>query len=216
MKTSITNLTIVATLGALLVTSNAMAIGPGSLGSKTNRSGQGFKKSGPSKSLSINGGHISIHNSGKHVDIHGSGKHLVINKSFDSYSHGHCSGSTVVYAPPVVNYTPSYVEPCHREVVYSAPTTVVNYQPETPVYEEPEYVTPGLQPVNSAYVVEPGDSFYEVSLKMYRTSDAAEGIAMFNRMPLDAGLRPGMLLHIPSISADGELSPANAPPAGVQ
>jgi hypothetical protein len=70
-----------------------------------------------------------------------------------------------------------------------------------------------FEPFHSNYVVEPGDSFYEVSLKEYATSGNARFIAQFNGMPQSAALTPGQILQVPSISASGQLSASRAPTA---
>src|SRR5262249_29420438 len=120
---------------------------------------------------------------------------------------------------PSVEYNPrmfaNYGPPREEENFDRERTLVVNYNSMVPD-DESEFDEPGLEPIRSSYIVEPGDSFFEVSLKMYRTSAAARAIAMFNRMPMRTELEPGQRLRIPSISADGELSRSDAPPARVR
>ncbi len=210
MKTSTINLTLVATLAALVMASSAFAKGPG---------GFSMNNFGGNKRVSFNGNSVSVQGNGKHIamkpgriSIQDNGKHIKINHGSFERTYGSDCQSNVVYSSPPVNYQPH----CQQEVTYSQPTTYVNYQPEAPAYDPTEYVTSGLEPVNSSYIIEPGDTFYEVSLKMYRTSDAAEAIAMYNRIPLNVSLRPGTVVYLPSISADGELSRSAAPPAPVR
>ncbi len=69
------------------------------------------------------------------------------------------------------------------------------------------------EPFHSSYVVLPGDSFYEISLKEYATSSNAKYIAQFNHLPQTAALTPGQVLRLPSISATRQLSPSRAPAA---
>lgn len=69
------------------------------------------------------------------------------------------------------------------------------------------------EPFHSTYVVLPGDSFYEISLKEYATSSNAKYIAQFNNLPQTAALTPGQVLRLPSISATRQLSPSRAPAA---
>ncbi len=70
-----------------------------------------------------------------------------------------------------------------------------------------------FEPFHSSYVVLPGDSFYEVSLKEYGTSANARFIAQFNNMPQSAALVLGQTLMLPSISANGMLTQSRAPAA---
>ena len=220
MKTSTTNLTLIATLAFLTTASSVFAIGPGRLsmnnlgGSKRLPISGGRSSYGSSNHSEMKSDRVSVQSSGKHISIgsgrisvHGGGKHIEINNgSYDSSYGSHCH-SNVVYSTPTV---------IHEEVTYSPPAVPVNYQPATPAYDPTDYVNSGLEPVNSSYIVEPGDTLYEVSLKMYRTSDAAESISTYNRIPLDASLRPGTVVYLPSISPDGELGRSAAPPALVR
>jgi hypothetical protein len=70
------------------------------------------------------------------------------------------------------------------------------------------------EPFHSTYTVLPGDSFYTVSLKEYGTSSNSRYIAQFNRLAENSALVPGQTLMLPSISANGTLSPSRAPVAG--
>jgi hypothetical protein len=69
------------------------------------------------------------------------------------------------------------------------------------------------EPFHGMYTVEPGDSFYTVSLKEYGTSAAATYIARYNRVAPNAALVPGQRLALPSISANGQLTASRAPAA---
>lgn len=69
------------------------------------------------------------------------------------------------------------------------------------------------EPFHSSYFVQPGDSFYTVSLKEYGTSSAMNHIARFNRLATNAALVPGQRLLLPSISANGRLTQSRAPAA---
>jgi hypothetical protein len=80
-----------------------------------------------------------------------------------------------------------------------------NSNPYNPGYGQ------AYEPFHSSYFVQPGDSFYEVSLKEYGTSAAAPYIAQFNRMNANAALVPNQRLMLPSISAAGRLSASRAP-----
>ena len=71
----------------------------------------------------------------------------------------------------------------------------------------------GYEPFHSNYVVQPGDSFYTVSLKEYGTSSNARYIAQFNNMPQTQALTLGQTLNLPSISFNGQLSMSHAPVA---
>jgi hypothetical protein len=66
------------------------------------------------------------------------------------------------------------------------------------------------EPFHSTYSVQPGDTFYEVSLKEYGTSAAATYISRFNRLAPNAALVPGQRLSLPSISANGQLKASRA------
>jgi LysM domain len=69
------------------------------------------------------------------------------------------------------------------------------------------------EPFHSSYFVQPGDTFYEVSLKEYGTSAAMSYIARYNRLSTTKALTPGQQLLLPSISASGRLARSNAPAA---
>ena len=69
------------------------------------------------------------------------------------------------------------------------------------------------EPFHSSYNCQPGDSFYEVSLKEYGTSAAMKYIASYNRMTPNAALVAGRRLMLPSISASGRLTASRAPAA---
>ena len=82
---------------------------------------------------------------------------------------------------------------------------------QAPVTEQTANVGQAFEPFHSTYNALPGDSFYTVSLKEFGTSKKAGAIAQFNGMPEDAALTPGQTLTIPSIAADGTLSPSESP-----
>lgn len=69
------------------------------------------------------------------------------------------------------------------------------------------------EPLHSSYIVQPGDSFYTISLKEYGTSANMQHIARFNRMPSNAALVPGQPLLLPSIASNGALRASRAPAA---
>jgi hypothetical protein len=71
-----------------------------------------------------------------------------------------------------------------------------------------------FEPFHSSYICQPGDSFYTVSLKEYGTSGAQLHIARFNNLVVNTALVPGQRLVLPSVSANGQLRPANRP-AGI-
>lgn len=72
----------------------------------------------------------------------------------------------------------------------------------------------GYEPFHSYYVTQPGDTFYEVSLKEYGTSAAMQYIARYNRLATTSALVPGQRLMLPSISRTGALSASRAPAPG--
>jgi hypothetical protein len=86
-------------------------------------------------------------------------------------------------------------------------------QPYGQVYSNQLGVGRAFEPFHSSYVVLPGDSFYEVSLKEYGTSANAKFIAQFNNMPQSAALVLGQTLMMPAISANGLLTQSRAPAA---
>jgi hypothetical protein len=68
-----------------------------------------------------------------------------------------------------------------------------------------------FEPFHCTYICQPGDNFYTVSLKEYATSANQAYIASFNNLPLNVALLPGQRLVLPSISANGQLSPSRRP-----
>jgi hypothetical protein len=72
-----------------------------------------------------------------------------------------------------------------------------------------------FEPFHSSYIVQPGDTFYTVSLKEYGSSSAMNQIARFNRMSTNAALVLGQRLFLPSISANGRMTQSRAPAAEV-
>ncbi|MEX2171969.1 MAG: LysM domain-containing protein [Pirellulales bacterium] len=75
------------------------------------------------------------------------------------------------------------------------------------------YLTSGqaYEPFHSYYFVQPGDTFYEVSLKEYGSSGAANYIARYNRLASNSALVPGQRLMLPSVAANGTLRASRAP-----
>lgn len=75
------------------------------------------------------------------------------------------------------------------------------------------YLTGGqaYEPFHSYYFVQPGDTFYEVSLKEYGSSAAANYIARYNRLASNSALVPGQRLMLPSVAANGTLGASRAP-----
>ena len=80
-----------------------------------------------------------------------------------------------------------------------------------PVYPYGQQYGMAYEPFHSFYVCQPGDSFYMVSLKEYGTSAVARHIASYNRLAQNAGLVPGQRLMLPSVAANGMLTPSLAP-----
>ena len=70
-----------------------------------------------------------------------------------------------------------------------------------------------FEPFHSSYVVLPGDTLFEVSLKEYGTSANARFISQFNNLGRAPALVVGQTLQIPAISAIGQLSVSRAPAA---
>lgn len=70
---------------------------------------------------------------------------------------------------------------------------------------------PAYEPFHSYYFVQPGDSFYEVSLKEYGNSGAAQHIARYNRLASNSALVPGQRLMLPSVASNGTLRASRAP-----
>lgn len=71
----------------------------------------------------------------------------------------------------------------------------------------------GYEPFHSSYFCQPGDTFYEVSLKEYGSSVAMKYIAQYNRLATNSALVPGQQLLLPSISANRQLTASRAPAA---
>jgi hypothetical protein len=69
------------------------------------------------------------------------------------------------------------------------------------------------EPIHSNYYVQPGDTFYVISLKEYGTSGPTSYLSQYNRLAPNAALVPGQMLWLPSISANGALSASRAPRA---
>jgi hypothetical protein len=69
------------------------------------------------------------------------------------------------------------------------------------------------EPMHSNYYVQPGDTFYVISLKEYGTSAPTTYLSQYNRLAPNAALVPGQMLWLPSISANGALSASPAPRA---
>ena len=78
-------------------------------------------------------------------------------------------------------------------------------------FNGPYSTNPLYEPFHSYYICQPGDTFYAVSLKEYRTSGAARYIAQFNRLPFNTALVPGQRLLLPSVSPSGRLTQSRAP-----
>jgi hypothetical protein len=69
------------------------------------------------------------------------------------------------------------------------------------------------EPFHSTYFVQPGDTFYEISLKEYGASAPTSYISKFNHLAPNAALVPGQQISLPSISGNGGLSASHSPRA---
>jgi hypothetical protein len=97
--------------------------------------------------------------------------------------------------PGNVNYNN---QTCNSSGGYNSNVSVMNYGQ-------------AYEPFHSMYTVQPGDTFYEVSLKEYGNSAATPYISRFNRLASNAALVPGQRLRLPSISANGQMTASRAP-----
>jgi hypothetical protein len=79
------------------------------------------------------------------------------------------------------------------------------------VYVQPIVVEPCYYPNHCFAIVCPGDTWFTLSLKEYGKPHLWKKIAIFNGLPLNAGLIPGMQLRLPEIHPDGALLPSSAP-----
>jgi hypothetical protein len=79
------------------------------------------------------------------------------------------------------------------------------------VYVHPVVVEPCYYPFHSFAIVNPGDTWFTLSLREYGKPHLWKKIAIFNGLPLNAGLIPGMQLKLPVIHPNGVLLPSSAP-----
>jgi hypothetical protein len=81
------------------------------------------------------------------------------------------------------------------------------------VYVQPVHVhvEPICHPAHCFAIVNPGDTWFTVSLREYGKPHLWKKIAVFNGLPLNAGLVPGMQLKLPVIHPGGVLLPSSAP-----
>ncbi len=79
------------------------------------------------------------------------------------------------------------------------------------VYVQPIVVEPCYYPQHCFAIVCPGDTWFTVSMREYGRPHLWKKIAIFNGLPLNAGLAPGMQLRLPEIHPDGALLPSAAP-----
>lgn len=81
------------------------------------------------------------------------------------------------------------------------------------VYVEPVHVhvEPCYHPFHCFAIVNPGDTWFTLSLREYGKPHLWKKIAIFNGLPLNAGLIPGMQLKLPVIHPGGVLVPSSAP-----
>lgn len=89
---------------------------------------------------------------------------------------------------------------------YSYPKTYVKK-----VYVQPVVVEPCYYPAHSFVIVAPGDTWYTLSLREYGKPHLWKKIAIFNGLPLNAGLAAGMTLKLPEIHPNGAMLPSSAP-----
>jgi len=79
------------------------------------------------------------------------------------------------------------------------------------VYVQPVVVEPCYYPQHCFAIVCPGDTWFTLSLKEYGKPHLWKKIAIFNGLPLNAGLTPGMQLKLPEIHPGGVLRLSSAP-----
>jgi hypothetical protein len=81
------------------------------------------------------------------------------------------------------------------------------------VYVQPVHVhvEPICHPAHCFAIVNPGDTWFTLSLREYGKPHLWKKIAIFNGLPLNAGLVPGMQLKLPVIHPGGVLVPSSAP-----
>jgi hypothetical protein len=79
------------------------------------------------------------------------------------------------------------------------------------VYVRPIVVEPCYHPFHSFAIVNPGDTWFTLSLREYGRPHLWKKIAIFNGLPLNAGLAAGMQLRLPVIHPNGVLLPSSAP-----
>ena len=79
------------------------------------------------------------------------------------------------------------------------------------VYVRPIVIEPCYYPFHCFAIVNPGDSWFTLSLREYGKPHLWRKIALFNGLPLNAGLIPGMQLKLPVIHPNGVLVPSSAP-----
>lgn len=81
------------------------------------------------------------------------------------------------------------------------------------VYVQPVHVhvEPICHPAHCFVIINPGDTWFTVSLREYGKPHLWKKIAIFNGLPLHAGLVPGMQLKLPVIHPGGVLLPSSAP-----
>jgi hypothetical protein len=81
------------------------------------------------------------------------------------------------------------------------------------VYVQPVHVhvEPIFHPQHCFAIVMPGDTWFTLSLREYGKPHLWKKIAIFNGLPLHAGLAPGMQLKLPVVHPNGVLIPSSAP-----
>jgi len=80
-----------------------------------------------------------------------------------------------------------------------------------PIHVAPVVVEPCYYPQHCFAIVCPGDTWFTLSLREYGRPHLWKKIAIFNGLPLNAGLAPGMQLRLPEIHPNGALLPSAAP-----
>ena len=79
------------------------------------------------------------------------------------------------------------------------------------VYVRPIVIEPCYYPFHCFAIVNPGDTWFTLSLREYGKPHLWRKIALFNGLPLNAGLLPGMQIKLPVIHPNGVLLPSSAP-----
>jgi LysM repeat protein len=195
MKTSI--LSLIATFAA----AGLIVVSPVAAKNGNNGGNNGNKSNSSASRLVAQGIGIALSNSNHNGNNGNNGNH--------NGNHGSCNGGNGGYNDGGYNNSGYNNGTCNNGGMnggYDGNGGIVNVENQT-------FPGKAYEPFHSTYVVLPGDSFYEISLKEYATSSNSKYIAQFNNLPQTAALTPGQVLRLPSISATRQLSASRAPAA---